>query len=75
MILVAKPCIVCSKMKTTYRNDNGVPICASCSNAQYSADKMAGRIVELKIDMRKVKQSTLLQIKTLIQKDIEEASK
>jgi len=31
-----------------------------------------GRRVELKIDMRKVRQSTLMQIRALIQKDIEE---
>lgn len=65
-------CIYCEKIKTTNRNDDGKPQCATCSNEQYFNDLSMGRRVELKIDMRKVKQSTLMQIRALIQKDIEE---
>lgn len=65
-------CTYCNKINTTNRDDNGKPQCASCSNKEYSNDLMAGRRVELKIDMRKVKQSTLMQINALIQRDIEE---
>jgi hypothetical protein len=65
-------CIYCEKIKTTNRDDDGKPQCASCSNEQYSNDLSMGRRVELKIDMRKVKGSTLTMIKALIEKDIEE---
>lgn len=65
-------CTYCNKIHTTNQDEQGNPQCASCSNHQYSADLMAGRRIELKIDMRKVKQSTLMQIQALIQKDIEE---
>lgn len=65
-------CIYCEKIKTTNRDDGGKPQCASCSNEQYFSDLSMGRRIELKIDMRKVKQSTLMQIRALIQKDIEE---
>lgn len=59
-------------MNTTNRDDEGCPQCTSCSNKEYFNDLSMGRRVELKIDMRKVKQSTLMQIKALILKDIEE---
>lgn len=71
MINESDLCIICQKVSTTARNERNEPLCASCSNKQYSADIMAGRIVVLKLDMTKVKQSTLLQIQALIQKDIE----
>jgi hypothetical protein len=65
-------CVYCGVMNTTNRDDHGKPQCSSCGNKEYSNDLSMGRRVELKIDMRKVKQSTLLQIRALIQKDIEE---
>lgn len=65
-------CVYCEKINTTNRDDEGKPQCASCSNHEYFNDLSMGRRVELKIDMRKVKQSTLMQIRALIQKDIEE---
>jgi hypothetical protein len=65
-------CIYCEKIKTTNRDADGKPQCASCSNDQYFKDLRNGNRVELKINMRKVKQSTLTMIKALIQKDIEE---
>lgn len=65
-------CVYCGSINTTNRNEEGKPQCASCSNEQYFNDLRAGRRIELKIDMRKVKQSTLMQIQALIQKDIED---
>ena len=65
-------CVYCGAINTTNRNEEGKPQCATCSNEQYFNDLSAGRRIELKIDMRKVKQSTLMQIKALIQKDIED---
>lgn len=65
-------CIYCERIKTTNRDDDGKPQCATCSNEQYFKDLRSGNRVELKIDMRKVKPSTLTMIKALIQKDIEE---
>jgi hypothetical protein len=65
-------CDYCGVISTTNRNEEGKPQCASCSNKQYSKDLSNGNRVELKIDMRKVRQSTLMQIRALIQKDIEE---
>ena len=64
-------CDACKKINTFVAREDGRYQCSSCSNSEYLQDKMEGRIVELKIDMRKVKQSTLMQIKALIQKDIE----
>jgi hypothetical protein len=65
-------CVHCEKIKTTNRDDGGRPQCASCSNEQYFKDLRNGNRVELKIDMRKVKQSTLIMIRAMIEKDIEE---
>lgn len=65
-------CVYCGKTITTLRDENDHPQCISCGNNQYSADLSAGRRIELKIDMRKVRESTLLQIQALIQRDIEE---
>lgn len=65
-------CTYCDVINTTNRNEEGEPCCATCSNEQYFNDLRNGRRVELKIDMRKVRQSTLMQIQALIQKDIEE---
>lgn len=65
-------CIYCEKIKTTNRDDDGNPQCVTCSNRAYSNDLMAGRRVEIKIDMRKVKQSTLAMIRAMILKDEEE---
>jgi hypothetical protein len=55
--------------------ENGLPLCASCSNDQYFRDLRNGDRIELKIDMRKVRRSTLLQIQALIQRDMEDAAK
>lgn len=65
-------CIYCEKIGTTNLDDEGKPQCASCSNEQYFNDLSMGRRVELKIDMRKVKGSTLMMIKALIERDVEE---
>jgi hypothetical protein len=65
-------CEYCGLINTTYRDDEGKPRCASCTNEQYASDLLTGKRVEFKIDMRKVKQSTLMQIQALIRKDIEE---
>lgn len=68
-------CIYCEAINTTNRDEDGKPQCATCSNEQYFNDLRGGRRIELKIDMRKVKQSTLMQIRALIQKDIEDFEK
>lgn len=68
-------CVYCEVINTTNRDEDGKPQCASCSNDQYFQDLRNGKRVELKIDMRKVKQSTLMQIRALIQKDIEDHEK
>lgn len=75
MIPDLSTCIICHKINTTWRNENNEPICAGCSNEQYDIAIQSGEIVVLKIDMRKVKQSTLMQIQSLIQKDIEDAAR
>lgn len=68
-------CLYCGVINTTNRDEDGKPQCATCSNEQYFNDLRNGKRVELKIDMRKVRQSTLMQIQALIQKDIEEFKK
>lgn len=68
-------CIYCEKISTTNRDDDWKPQCASCSNEQYFNDLSMGRRVELKIDMRKVKGSTLTMIRALIERDVEEFEK
>lgn len=65
-------CFYCEAINTTNRDEDGKPQCATCSNEQYFNDLRNGKRVELKIDMRKVRQSTLMQIQALIQKDIED---
>jgi hypothetical protein len=65
-------CIDCDKTKTTNRVD-GDPVCATCSNERYSKKIQSGDFVVLKLDMTKVKQSTLLHIQALIQADIEQS--
>jgi hypothetical protein len=67
-------CHVCKEIRTTGVDENGQPLCANCSNEQYFRDLRNGDRVELKIDMRKVRRSTLLQIQALIQRDMEEAT-
>jgi hypothetical protein len=66
-------CVCCKSVRTVIRNDKGYPICSACSNAGYFERVATGEIIELKIDTTKVKQSTLLQIRAMIEKDIEEA--
>lgn len=68
----AQKCMVCNQVNTTGRNENDKPVCAACSNDQYFERLKSGEIVELKIDMRKVRQSTLMAIRAMIQKDIED---
>lgn len=64
-------CVVCNEISTTNRGENNEPLCATCSNDLYFRKLRNGEIVELKIDMLKVKPSTLLQMQALIQKDVE----
>lgn len=75
MIPDLSTCIICHKINTAWRNENNEPVCTGCSNEQYDKAIQSGEIVVLKIDMRKVKQSTLMQIQALIQKDIEDATR
>lgn len=63
-------CVDCNNVHTTHMLD-GDPVCATCSNERYSKKIQSGEIVVLKLDMTKVKQSTLLHIQALIQADIE----
>lgn len=62
-----KPCTRCKTAWTTLRIDDK-PVCSACK-----AMERRGEIVELTLDLTKVKQSTYLQIQALIQKDMEEA--
>lgn len=71
----SQPCVVCKDIYTTERNEKNEPLCAACSNDEYYRRKQNGQIVELRIDMTKVRQSTLMAIRAMIQKDIEEAAK
>lgn len=64
-------CNVCNKINTPCKDDDGNFICVNCSNGRYIEKLRNGVIIELRIDMRKVKQSTLTLIKSLIQKDEE----
>lgn len=64
-------CIYCNSTRTVRRNSNDEPECASCGNRNYSNKVLKGEIVELKIDMTIVKRSTLLEIQSLIQRDME----
>lgn len=64
-------CIRCKKTRTVLRNQNGDPECASCGNDIYFGRVSKGEIVELKIDMTVVKQETLAEIQSLIQRDME----
>lgn len=66
-------CIRCENVSTTNRNKEGQPLCAACSNHLYLEDKMNGKIIELKIDMNRVKTSTYYQIQALIAKDMEDS--
>ena len=47
-------------------------LCSSCQSKEYYNKRRRGEIIELRLDMTKVKQSTYLQIMFLIQKDTEE---
>lgn len=71
----SEKCGYCGVINTTNLDDEGKPQCTSCSNKAYIKDLHNGNRVELKIDMRKVRQSTFMQIKALIQRDIEECEK
>ena len=66
-------CRRCKTTMTSKKNAIGEPQCGSCSNGTYFNRLNNGEIVELKIDMTKVKQSTLLQILAMIKKDMEGA--
>lgn len=65
------PCIVCTVVRTSNRDKTGRAVCGTCSNSIYYSKVASGEIVELKLDMAVVKQSTLLLIKSLIAKDKE----
>lgn len=65
-------CIDCKDIRTSNRKD-GDPVCSSCSNKRYSDNIARGRIIELKLDMSKIRRSTYLQIQALIAKDMEDA--
>jgi hypothetical protein len=73
--MASTPCIICHIITTTNRNERNEPVCSSCSNGLSFDGVSTGQVIELKIDMRKVKQSTLMQIRALIQKDIEDFEK
>jgi hypothetical protein len=66
-------CIDCDKINLP--DDHKTGVCASCSNTRYFAKVSRGEIVVLKVDMIKVRQSTLLQIRAMIAKDIEDYDK
>lgn len=68
----AAPCHMCNIVNTTGRDEKDNPICAACSNDIYYEKKKSGEIIELIIDMTKVRPSTLTAIRAMIEKDIEE---
>jgi hypothetical protein len=73
MIQGAETCVDCHAMKTTNRSESGEAVCATCSNRRHSKRISNGEIVVLKIDMNRVKHSTILTIRHLIQKDMEDS--
>lgn len=64
-------CVDCKDIKTSNRRD-GEPVCSACSNNRYYDKVASGQIVELKLDMSKIRRSTYLQIQALIAKDLED---
>ncbi len=66
-------CVDCNKITTTEKyRDTGQFVCSTCSRTRHNNDIRSGRIVEIELDMNKIKPSTLLLIKSLIEKDAEE---
>ncbi len=60
-----RDCPICGKVRITERMKS----CASCANSNYLGKVATGAIVELRIDMSKVKRSTLEKIKEMIAED------
>jgi hypothetical protein len=60
-----KDCPYCKKVIIK----ESMEACASCANGRYLSNIASGAIVEVRVDMSKVKQSTLQEIRRLIAED------
>lgn len=61
-------CVDCLKTRTECRED-GVAVCASCSNRRYFNDLQNGRRVEIKIKLSDYTQGTVEEIRYVLAKN------
>jgi len=62
-------CLVCKSVRTPNKGPNGKPLCTSCSISAYIDKISKGDIIELRIDMTRVRKSTLAKIREMIERD------